>query len=688
MTNIFIYDIYAIEMYISYFLASINAAGNNISGNKNLILQIYFREIIKGGLFMKAWKFLGPPLMLMLLSGMPWSGVFAAAEDKTEPVYVDPGKSVTVGNVTVEDNYGAVGVIAESEQNASVKVEGNVTLTNQSEGQSGTAVYAEGWGADASANISKDVSATTKSTTFGVVAESGNDDNGNSGTATVKVGGSVSANSQASESMGVYSYNGDVTVEKNVVSEGPYSTGVYASSWGNANAKVTVKGALSATGKNTAGAGMFSFGDTSKEGLLLKVKDGITAAATTSESDNPYSEPDQSIGMFICNNGGKIQADITGNVTATINKGDAKGIWISDDMFMDRKEASENSSTGVSSIFVHGNLISSGVGICRDVVAESSSEEAVFSKKATVTAGSSSKADILVEDVIDANDVGVLFRKHDYYSMPISVEKVTSDSNSEYPDPNLNLTVWKINLNQRNNAAEWETYAPEPKLFTQVSDQLKKNSKQDLKRPEYSLASILPSMSRANTKSDSTRGVKREVARDFELNNIMYIIKVEQPGEGGTIKAVDANGNALKQSFDFDVAYEGDKIILKSNLAKGYKIVAAYNGIDKDELLSIDENGDYYKIVPKGGGVYLSVELEDTTEHNYAESDDDIETLSNDDASEAVPVYDNSNVHLAAPKTGDNAHIAPWLLLSVVNLGGIMVIEVCNRKRKSNCKDF
>ena len=91
----------------------------------------------------------------------------------------------------------------------------------------------------------------------------------------------------------------------------------------------------------------------------------------------------------------------------------------------------------------------------------------------------------------------------------------------------------------------------------------------------------------------------------------MYIAKVEQPSKGGTLKVVDANGSDLPKNYDFPVAHEGEKVILKANLQSGWKIKAAYNGegANKQQLLK-DENGNYYIIVPKGGGICLSADLE------------------------------------------------------------------------------
>lgn len=113
--------------------------------------------------------------------------------------------------------------------------------------------------------------------------------------------------------------------------------------------------------------------------------------------------------------------------------------------------------------------------------------------------------------------------------------------------------------------------------------------------------------------------VKGEVAY-FRKNNtavnkeefdkkIMYIIKVEQPTEGGKISLTDKNGNALATSHDYEVANEGD--IVKINPEKGYKLTAVYNGVDGNKLDVIpDSDGNYYVQVPKGGGVYLTATLE------------------------------------------------------------------------------
>ena len=70
----------------------------------------------------------------------------------------------------------------------------------------------------------------------------------------------------------------------------------------------------------------------------------------------------------------------------------------------------------------------------------------------------------------------------------------------------------------------------------------------------------------------------------------------------GNLRATDANGNPLAQSHGYDVAHEGDTVFL--TVEEGYEIVKAYSS---GVLLTADENGNYSIVVPRGGGVNLSV---------------------------------------------------------------------------------
>ena len=65
------------------------------------------------------------------------------------------------------------------------------------------------------------------------------------------------------------------------------------------------------------------------------------------------------------------------------------------------------------------------------------------------------------------------------------------------------------------------------------------------------------------------------------------------------------------------MAKEGDNVILKIAIADGYKLNGAYNGLGEKVALLQDSNGDYYVIVPKGGGVYLSADVSKIASPQY-----------------------------------------------------------------------
>ncbi len=86
-------------------------------------------------------------------------------------------------------------------------------------------------------------------------------------------------------------------------------------------------------------------------------------------------------------------------------------------------------------------------------------------------------------------------------------------------------------------------------------------------------------------------------------SNILYIIRLEQPKAGGTVAL-----EGTTDSHGFAAAKEGETVTLKATVQNGYKLAGAYNGTTALTLL--DKDGNYYIVVPKGGGVSLSVLLE------------------------------------------------------------------------------
>ena len=70
-----------------------------------------------------------------------------------------------------------------------------------------------------------------------------------------------------------------------------------------------------------------------------------------------------------------------------------------------------------------------------------------------------------------------------------------------------------------------------------------------------------------------------------------------------------------EEGTEYQVANQGDRItLLKLDIPAGKQIAAAYWDKDRSEsckLLQDSATGDYYLTVPKGGGVWLSIVLED-----------------------------------------------------------------------------
>ncbi len=93
---------------------------------------------------------------------------------------------------------------------------------------------------------------------------------------------------------------------------------------------------------------------------------------------------------------------------------------------------------------------------------------------------------------------------------------------------------------------------------------------------------------------------------------IQYIIKIEDNSKDyiATVGTADFTaGNGEK----YQVAHEGDKVLVKLNIPEGKELVGAYWDKAQSEACRLlkDAEGNYYLEVPWGGGVMLSVTLKD-----------------------------------------------------------------------------
>lgn len=112
---------------------------------------------------------------------------------------------------------------------------------------------------------------------------------------------------------------------------------------------------------------------------------------------------------------------------------------------------------------------------------------------------------------------------------------------------------------------------------------------------------------------------------------IRYIIKIEPSQE----KLINLEGT--EQSHGYNTAKEGETVTLKISVPDGYKLIGAYNGDGDKVPLKKDDHGNYYVVVPKAGGVYLSAEFEENSDDD--EDDDDEEDECSGRRTESVCSY-------------------------------------------------
>ena len=103
---------------------------------------------------------------------------------------------------------------------------------------------------------------------------------------------------------------------------------------------------------------------------------------------------------------------------------------------------------------------------------------------------------------------------------------------------------------------------------------------------------------------DETTDSKKLVADREAEKNIQYIIRVD-PSQEGIIHT-----DGTRDYKGREVANEGDIIVLKIDVPAGLMIDEVYGDQAHNKLIQ-DSYGNYFMIVPRGGGVLFSVILKD-----------------------------------------------------------------------------
>lgn len=603
---------------------------------------------------MKNWKRLFSCVLIvcMLVSLSP--AVFAA-DDSSEPVQIADGESVTVGNVTVTEGGDAVSASAFEGESTTLTVEGDVKQTSEdwvypvnvyaneenasatvnvtgsvvAEGEGGSIVYVGVDGGDATASVGGD--ASLKATGDDVYV-SGVDSyiTAESGTSNVSIGGDLDVSGSNTEGVSVCNrdsreeWNSEtgeteytpiesssaettVTVAGNITASGENNaTGVNASSTVGATATVEVGGNVSAEGDDATGVQTEAF----KEGTT-SVKVGGDVSAEGGDYSNGVQVNAYEKGTATMEVGGDVSVESDGSATGinanASSEGDAT-VHVDGDV----TASAEGSATGVNAyagtdatttVEIGGDVSTEGkyaTGL--DVFAADKGEVSVTvagnvsakeedsengSTAVWVSAYEGGSADVHVVGDVDGG-IALSTYGEQPSEIKVTVEGTVSGGKAAVtvsPGNNnsdeVTLLLWKAELNENGNVVEAYQYDPED-FPEEMREEVEKANEEN-----------------------AADAAKLE-------DNILYIIKLEQLSEGGELSV-----SGTEKVDGFDVAKEGDNVILKIAIADGYKLNGAYNGLGEKVALLQDSNGDYYVIVPKGGGVYLSADVSKIASPQY-----------------------------------------------------------------------
>lgn len=480
----------------------------------------------------------------------------------------------------------AVETVASSSAATSVTVNGDAVATAKAEGNEYSYVnaeayavnaYAEGEGAEIAVTVTGQATASAVAGENGTAKEVAvKADSRSKAQTTVTVGegarGKVSATSSDGGQTTVKILNGgivggNVSAEKEEDEEKITGGALFVSAIDGSTSSAEVVGSIIAVND----AAVAAKADGKDAQAVLTLKGSITAKGDSEATGGAFET---------YNNGCLDIIIIGGTVSATLeeNKGVALLTNVEDaggDIFAENE--SGTAATGL--YFVNGggtinaeveaDVVATGADCNTGVVLEAPEKSnTTLNITGDVTADQIGldlsvpdvqTADVIVDGTISAGEAGVVLR-----------DKTKIGEN-------LSLTVWEIVPNKENGSGV-------------VFD--------------------------AEEGKDGKTVYKENQDAEKEVN---YIIKVEQPTEGGTLSVTDENGNVLTEKYGYETAKEGAKILLQVNIASGYVLTGAYNGKGEKVSLLKDSEGNYYVKVPKGGGVYLTASVEKEREEEKKE---------------------------------------------------------------------
>ena len=441
---------------------------------------------------------------------------------------------------------------------------------------------------DATVNVKADKGGTTAVTIDGSVSASSADGAAfavdisatEGGQADFAAGGSVTADGQGlaaginvngtgESSVATGTVEGDVNATAMVVNDGDSPTGeaygACAEAVDGGKAGLIVNGNITATLIGTAEFGNEDFIACALEALA----DGEGAEANAAAKGNVRATADDyaCAAYALAENGGTARLTVDGNLD--VEAEEAYGITVIADGKSSNAEANINGNVtasrtensagallqtegGSSALTVEGNVTASGkIGEAIYITADSG-DGAVGKVTACVKGNVTGEYSGLAvwEDDASSADVtveGILSAKGEDGTAIVVSEDVTADR--------LKLTVWKIEPNQDGNLVAERSWDENENRVIRTT----------------------------------------ETTKEIE-QSINYIIKVE-PSQAELFAGTQ------------ETAVEGESAVVKLTVPSGYRLDGAYTDEGKSVELLKDASGNYYVVMPRGGGVYLSASL-------------------------------------------------------------------------------
>ena len=454
---------------------------------------------------------------------------------------------------------------------ATVTVDGDITVDGNSYDTYGVSVSNENNEASAEVDVNGDVTVSSEDQgyTYGALARS------EDGNATVNVAGKISVSGEGEYN---WTYGVDASADGEdanttvVVSngievdagtdEGAYGFGIVAGAYNEGTTEVDVTGDINVSGAYANGI---------EASASQKSEVGVTV-----DGDLNVKAEEDGKAIYVDNIGGKIDVAVNGDVTST-----AEGIVVFDRMGAEKSLPEDQYPEFNEDEFLRTEYGGNG---STDIYCHVEGDKKIYYYAAGGTVYYAFTDESVVPGTTRVEVAGDLTAAKDAVYVDVANEKskvdiivdgtvsgktqsvlVAQDSLTD----NLTLTVWEIKENKDGNLVETEN-------------------------------------------EDGTTTANAELEK-----KIQYIIRIE-PTQANIIST-----QGTTQYEGYNVAHEGDTVTLKLNVPAGYRVANAFNGTDVKVELVKDASGNYYIVVPRGGAVMLSIELEKIPAKNIPTKDAD-----------------------------------------------------------------